>query len=234
MFRERTGHDSFRHPECQPSQNVPRSLPASDSCATRLMLVVMLLPSLCGAVVGADTGAPALPSFGSPGYLPDHPGYAIDRMRERFDLALAGDGEPTLALSIRFAREKLAETEAMVRAGDAGHAWLAGGLYRDYLERAAAAIDDLPASGQATLRVQLANEVLDHIELLAVHYRFMPVDVRVFALKPLVNAGLLLIENQRTALGGAAAERIGTRLAALAGVTAGMWQADSARVHEAR
>ena len=74
---------------------------------------------MCVAVTG-NAGHGLMNTFGDvewlpdPGATPDQFGYAVDGIRERFELAFAGSIDAELALCLEFAREKLAETSAMI------------------------------------------------------------------------------------------------------------------------
>ena len=154
-------------------------------------------------VFATDLGVNSFSGVGSladPGYTPDHLGYPIDRIAERLDLLFAGRGEETLTLCLAFAEEKLAEANVMVRASEAGYAWIAVGLYKDYIERAARAIDAVPASALAASRLRYANALLEHLYGLSLNYLTMPIDVREFSFTPLVNSAFFSFETQRDRL----------------------------------
>ncbi len=135
-----------------------------------------------------------------PGYAPDHIAYPFDRIGERLELLFTLAGEETLLLSLAFAREKLAEALAMVAAAEAGFAWIAVGLYEDYLERAAAAVDDAAPAERDRLRLHFVRAMAAHVHALAQRYGALPPDVRVFALLPLLNAALYELDRQRAAM----------------------------------
>jgi hypothetical protein len=143
--------------------------------------------NVCAADLGVNSFS-RLGPLADPGYTPDHLGYPVDRIAERLDLLFTRRGEETLTLCLAFADEKLAEANIMVRASEAGYAWIAVGLYKDYIKRAARAIDAVPASALAASRLRYANALLEHLYRLSLNYLTMPIDVREFSFTPLVNS----------------------------------------------
>ncbi len=121
-----------------------------------------------------------------PGYTPQQFAYPLDRIGERIDLRLAEPGHERIVMALEFAREKLLETKLMVAANEAGFAWVSAGLHSDYLKRAGKALEDVAPAEQGRRRLQLADELLEQIQVAAHDYADQYLDVREFALKALV------------------------------------------------
>lgn len=142
----------------------------------------MRLLLLAGCLL-VSTGVPAghgfLNSFGdivalpAPGRTPDQLGYGLDRLAERARLALTANTE-RLGVLLEFAREKLAELDAMVRAEDAAAATTAASAYVEYLEEAALTLTELSAELHDAQARRFADALLEHQYLIAVEYLDLP------------------------------------------------------------
>lgn len=119
-----------------------------------------------------------------PGRTPDEILYFLDTWGEQRELAAASGPSETLAVSLRIAREKLAEVEAMVRAGNAPAARVAAGLYGALVERALAVLPDgrspeaEPGEETKALARSLCQALLEHQYILSVDYETLPHDSR--------------------------------------------------------
>lgn len=165
-----------------------------------------VLAACLAACAAAQAGHGFMNSFGDiewlpePGTTPDDFAYSFDRIGERAELALAGSSAESLALCLEFAREKLAEISAMVKADDAQAAAVAVAHYRDYVERAAAAVAALPPAQLAEHRARYINALLEHVYIMSVDYVDMPLGIRQRSLSPLFEAAMRQFEAQRAAL----------------------------------
>src|SRR6266545_7938750 len=105
-------------------------------------LLFWLISLLLLAPARALAGHGFMSAFGNiewlpePGRTPDSPWYRLDAWQEEGKLLLARDPEAKARLCLTFAREKLAELEAMVKAENASTAEIAAGRYREYVDRA--------------------------------------------------------------------------------------------------
>ncbi len=108
-----------------------------------------------------------------PGRTPDRFGYTLDGLAERARLALATDSE-AFALALDFAREKLAETDAMVRAEKRDAALRAVAAYQDYLPILERIIATRPQAQATSLRERFAQALLEHRYIMSVDYLDLP------------------------------------------------------------
>ena len=149
---------------------------------------------MCVAVTG-NAGHGLMNTFGDvewlpdPGATPDQFGYAVDGIRERFELAFAGSIDAELALCLEFAREKLAETSAMIKALDAEAATVSIGIYREYIERAAATVEGGPANAAPERRHRFIRGMLEHVYIMSADYLDMPLGIRTM-LSPVFTAAM--------------------------------------------
>ncbi len=116
-----------------------------------------------------------------PGRTPDQPWYAADRLQEAARLWAAGTPNERLDLSLGFAREKLAELEAMLISENSNAAKTAIDQYWNYLRRAKDSIP--PHIGQKQKKVYemtetLTNHLLEHQYILTIIYYDLPVTSR--------------------------------------------------------
>jgi len=124
-----------------------------------------------------------------PGRTPDSAWYSLDTWQEEGKLLLARDPEAKTRLCLSFARKKLAELEAMVKAENAAAAEIAAGGYQAYVERAQRLISDTtePAAKEA-LSETLANALLEHQYILSVIYTDLPAGTRAVVLRVIATA----------------------------------------------
>src|SRR5215510_2018364 len=150
------------------------------------------LVQLCGLLyflllVGETTlaGHGFMSAFGNiewlpePGRTPDSSWYRLDAWQEEGKLLLARDPEAKTHLCLTFAREKLAELEAMIKTENAPAAEIAAGRYREYVDRAQRLINDqTETTSKETLAEMMANALLEHQYILSVIYEELPASTR--------------------------------------------------------
>ncbi len=109
-----------------------------------------------------------------PGLTPDSMTYPFDGWRERADLRLTGVPTARVDLALRFAREKLAETRAMVIAGNAAAARRAITAYRAHLARACAAAREIADPARQAAVELVATALLEHQYIMSTEYVDLP------------------------------------------------------------
>jgi len=107
-----------------------------------------------------------------PGTTPDSVAWSLDRADEALRLRLASTDAARLALLREHARERLAEVDAMVRAGEPAAAARAGEAYASILD----AMTDL--LGDADSQRRQAEDLLAHQYMLSTNYLDLPRDAR--------------------------------------------------------
>ncbi len=116
-----------------------------------------------------------------PGRTPDTVGYQLDSWSEAGQLWLATTARQVVNLSLGFAREKLAEAEAMLTARDTAAAQAALEHYWYYIDRAEQALPPA-ADGQAeetiALIETLTTHLLEHQYILTIIHTDLPVESR--------------------------------------------------------
>ena len=122
-----------------------------------------------------------------PGRTPDSTLYRLDAAREEGQLFLARTDEAKVRLYLTFAREKLAELEAMVKAEKADAAKIATERYHLYMDRAQQLTSD-SASEKETLAESMANGLLEHQYMLSVIYEELPASTRTVILQVIATA----------------------------------------------
>lgn len=122
-----------------------------------------------------------------PGRTPDSVLYRLDAAREEGQLFLAQTDETKIRLCLTFAREKLAELEAMVKAEKTEAAWSAVERYRLYMDRARQLTTD-STSDKESLADLMANALLEHQYMLSVIYEELPASTRVVVLEVIAAA----------------------------------------------
>jgi|GEM_PF-2707032 hypothetical protein len=168
-------------------------------------------------------------SFAEAGYTPDHIAYPADRINERFELLMADSGLETFEMALAFAREKLSEANVMIRGREAGLAWISIGLYKDYVKRAARALEEIAPDRLARYRLLFANNLLEDLHTISRGYVTMPVDIREFSLSPMVNAAFYQYELQRERMSAQERESVAARESAVRDAIEAMRQADRSR-----
>jgi hypothetical protein len=114
-----------------------------------------------------------------PGRTPDSAWYQLDAWQEEGQLLLVRGTEEKTRLCLAFAREKLAEVEAMVKAENAPAAEIAAGQYRSYLDRAQSLIAaETEPTTKETLAEMMATALLEQQYILSVIYEELPAATR--------------------------------------------------------
>ncbi|MEX2482299.1 MAG: DUF5667 domain-containing protein [Gammaproteobacteria bacterium] len=108
-----------------------------------------------------------------PGLTPDRVGYTLDTLAERAQLAIADDTR-RVVLALGFAREKLAEADAMVRIERRAAAATAIAAYVEYIDSAVEALQTMDAAQRDRQARDLANALLAHQYLIALDYLDLP------------------------------------------------------------
>ncbi|MGE0825704.1 MAG: DUF5667 domain-containing protein [Candidatus Binatia bacterium] len=136
-----------------------------------------------GLPVSACAGHGFASAFGNiewlpePGRTPDSTFYRLDMIREESQLFLAHTPKDKLTLCLIFAREKLAELEAMVKTENVAAAKIAAEYYQHYIDRATELIAE-DAPDKEALTETLAAALLEHQYILSVIYEELPVSTR--------------------------------------------------------
>jgi len=116
----------------------------------------------------------------APGRTPDSAWYRLDGWEEESRLLFARTPEEKVRLCLAYAREKLAELEAMVKAENAPAAQTAANHYRLYVERARQiTTDEAEPTVKESLAEVMANALLEHQYILSVIYEELPAHTRV-------------------------------------------------------
>jgi len=165
-----------------------RSFHSSLSLWERARVRVFIFPCLLSALFLGPTPALAghgfVSTFGNiewlpePGRTPDSVWYQLDAVREEGQLLLVQDNAEKVVLYLTFAREKLAEVEAMVKTEDTAAAETAVERYREYITRAQQLIRSVDKNKES-LAETMATALLEHQYILSVIYEELPVGPRV-------------------------------------------------------
>lgn len=122
-----------------------------------------------------------------PGRTPDSALYWLDAAQEEGQLFLAQTDEAKVRLCLTFAREKLAELEAMIRAEKVEAAKIAAEHYRLYVDRAQQLTVE-STKDKETLADTMANTLLEHQYILSVIYEELPASARSIVLEVIAAA----------------------------------------------
>ena len=141
---------------------------------------------VCLITAAAWAGHGFMSSFGNiewlpePGETPDSVWYAFDSWEEEGQLWRAQGAVQQTPLYLSFAREKLAEVEAMVNAENEIAAKTAADRYQDYMTRAGRLITKLDpsTSDKEGLAEATATALLEHQYILAIIYEELPAGSR--------------------------------------------------------
>jgi hypothetical protein len=112
-----------------------------------------------------------------PGRTPDSVLYRLDAAQEEGKLLLAQTDGEKVRLCLTFAREKLAELEAMAKAEKTEAAKTAAERYRLYVDRAQRLTAE-NTSDKESLADTMANALLEHQYILSVIYEELPAGTR--------------------------------------------------------
>lgn len=125
-----------------------------------------------------------------PGRTPDSALYKLDALREEGKLLLAREPEAQLQLYITFAREKLAELEAMVKANKKEAAQIAAERRQTYSKRIHVLLDEqTDPSKKEALAETTANALLEQQYILSVDYPDLPALSRQLVLQTATDIG---------------------------------------------
>jgi hypothetical protein len=114
-----------------------------------------------------------------PGRMPDSTWYRLDGWEEEGRLLLARTPEEKVRLCLAYAREKLAELEAMVKLENASAARTAFNHYREYIDCARqSTAEENETAAKESLAEILANALLEHQYILSVIYEELPTGSR--------------------------------------------------------
>lgn len=149
---------------------------------------VFVFPCLLSALFLGPTPALAghgfVSTFGNiewlpePGRTPDSVWYQLDAVKEEGQLLLAQSTAEKVSLCLDFAREKLAEVEAMVKIENLAAAETAVKRYREYLTRAQQLLGSA-AENKESLAETMATALLEHQYILSVIYEELPAGPRI-------------------------------------------------------
>ena len=146
----------------------------------RIFWFLLFIPSIPSPTLAGHGFASAFSTIEwlpDPGRTPDSIWYQLDSLREESQLFFARTPTAKIPLCLTFAREKLAELEAMVKVENAMAAEAAANQYRLYIDRAQQLItnDDI---NKESLAENMANALLEHQYILSVVYEELPASTR--------------------------------------------------------
>ncbi len=125
-----------------------------------------------------------------PGRTPDSALYKLDALKEEGKLLLTREPEAKLQLYITFAREKLAELEAMVKANNHEAAQTAAEWRQTYSKRIQVLLDEQTDPGKKeALAETTANALLEQQYILSVDYPDLPAPSRQLVLQTATDIG---------------------------------------------
>jgi len=151
------------------------------------LAVFLWFPSFAFAGHGFASAFGNIEWLPAPGRTPDGMLYRLDAIREESQLLLARTPTDKMRLYLTFAREKLAEVEAMIKAENAVAAATAMERYQEYLARVQEVVKNSKNETEA-LADTLATALLEHQYILSVIYPELPVSTRAVALQTITTA----------------------------------------------
>lgn len=173
-----------RHP-CLSSTNRLEACSTPRRYQPGLARLVYFFCFLLFASVPALAGHGFMTAFGNiewlpePGRTPDRAWYRVDGWEEESRLFLARTPAEKVRLCLAYAREKLAELEAMVKAENAPAAQTAATHYQLYIDRARhITADETEPTVKESLAEVMANALLEHQYILSVIYEELPASTR--------------------------------------------------------
>jgi len=159
---------------------------ARNACYVFLFLSLFVSLGLSSAAFAGHGFASA---FGTmewlpePGRTPDSAWYRLDAVREESQLLLSRTASDKIHLCLTFAREKLAELEAMTKAENTTAATTAMERYRAYLDRIKGLVVTNETTDKEALVEQFATTLLEHQYIISVIYPELPVSTRAVVLQ---------------------------------------------------
>jgi hypothetical protein len=157
------------------------------SLSSLCLYLVFCLSSSAFAGHGFSSAFTNIEWLPEPGRTPDSVLYRLDAVQEEGKLLLVQTDEEKVRLCLTFAREKLAELEAMVKAEKADAAKTAAERYRRYADRAQQLTVE-NTNDKGSLADIMANAFLEHQYILSVIYEELPVSTRAVALEVIAAA----------------------------------------------
>ncbi|MBI2799843.1 MAG: hypothetical protein HYX63_06075 [Gammaproteobacteria bacterium] len=127
-------------------------------------------------MLNAFAGIPWLPPAG---ITPDSALYRFERWREQAIWQFTRPLAARVTLDLDFARERLAEAEAMVRRGNTQAMAIAVVDYRASIERATHSVFAAAADAQPPLLAMTVNALLEHQYIIATDYQDLPRQSRI-------------------------------------------------------
>lgn len=139
-----------------------------------------------------------------PGCTPDSLCYWFDTGAEHVMLLFARWHGTGLTFALATAREKLAETSAMLKAHEPRAATRAAARYLALLQAGQTIVAGTVAAEKGEARARFMNATLEHVYILSVDYVDMPLVVRHDVLQPVLNAAMAYYTDARAELSDAA------------------------------
>ena len=153
----------------------------SRSLQNGLLVCLLFISSPAGAGHGFVTTFGDIEWLPEPGRTPDTVGYQFDSWSEVGQLWLATTAQQVVALSLGFAREKLAEAEAMLTVQDIAAARVAleqYWYYIDWAEQALPQAEDVQNEETSALVETLTIHLLEHQYILTIIHTDLSVESR--------------------------------------------------------
>jgi hypothetical protein len=143
-----------------------------------LVLVLLFVPTPALAGHGFVSTFGNIEWLPEPGRTPDSVWYQLEAVQEEGQLLLAHDDAEKVPLCLTFAREKLAEVEAMIKIEDKAAAETAVERYREYITRAQQLISNADENKES-LAETMATALLEHQYILSIIHEELPAEPRV-------------------------------------------------------
>ena len=165
------------------SRSFHNSLSFSERARLRVF-VFLCLSALFLSPPQALAGHGFVSTFGNiewlpePGRTPDSVWYQLDAVQEQSRLFLSQNVAEKIALHLTFAREKLAEVEAMIKIEDQAAAETAVERYRAYLTQTQQLISSADKNKES-LAETMATALLEHQYIFSVIYEELPAGPRI-------------------------------------------------------
>jgi len=166
-----------------------------------ILVMLMVLARPAGAGHGFMNSFADVEWLPDPGCTPDRYCYVFDTFAERCGVFFARFGDDSLEPILRYAREKLAETSAMLKANDPAAATVALERYLALAATGEAALDDADSAQIPDARQRYMLAVLEHVYIMSVDYVDLPLDVRRTVLVPFFDGAMEHFASVRAALG---------------------------------
>jgi hypothetical protein len=153
-------------------------------------LLILLIAERVFAGHGFVTAFGNIEWLPEPGRTPDSALYKLDALQEAGKLLLVRDPEAKLQLCLTFAREKLAELEAMIKVNNNEAAQIAAEWRQTYSKRIQVLLDEqTDPSQKEVLAETTANALLEQQYILSVDYPDLPAQSRQLVLQIATDIG---------------------------------------------